>query len=188
MTRDSGLKIIDRAIFGALGLVLLALAAMVVISVLGWRGIGSLEILLEGLYSRPIESFIGAGLLLVGGLYLLSFASQKEEDTTIRQATEIGHVQISMRAIETLVYRTAKDVRGIKDVEARVVPSPEGVAIALSIVVQPDQPVPSVCEEVGHLVRNQVRESMGIDVGDVSIEVRNISPPAKSKGDRPERG
>lgn len=183
MVRETDLNLVDRAILGALGLFLLVLALMVIVTILGWQGIGNLSLALEGLYARPVESFVGAGVFILAGLHLFSLAWKKDTDTTVRQVTEIGHVRISMRAVESLVYRTAKDVRGIKDVEATVVPSPEGVAISLTLIVLPEMSIPQICEEVGHRVRHRVKDSIGIEVSDVGIEIRNISTPARTRVD-----
>lgn len=175
MGRGTQFNLLDRAVLGVLGILLLGIAVIAGAHVLGWQGFGSMVAVAEGLRARPVEAIIGAVLLLGGGFYLLQLSSRPEADDAVRQATDIGHVRISMRAIETLVHRTARDVRGIKDVEVKVHPSPEGVAISLAVVVNPDVSIPTVCEEVGRRVQLQVKETVGVDVGDVSIEIRNIS-------------
>lgn len=181
MARKSEPTLFERAVLAAAALIFIALAAIVAASALGSRSAASLIGLAQRLVSRPMEAAIVVAVCLFCGLYLFAFALRRQEEVGIRQETEIGHVRISMRAIENLVFRTARSVRGVKDVEARVHPSPEGVAIDVSLVVHPDLQIPRLSEEVGYLVRSKVREMVGVEVGNVSIEVRNIAPEARAR-------
>lgn len=166
---------VDRVVLVLTAVFLIVLAGMALAHGLGWEGAASLAVAVDELRGRVLESVLTAVVLLLVGLHILFFGTQQEEDGGIRQETEIGHVQISLRAIETLVQRTAKTVSGIRDVDVRVHPSPEGVAVSLSVVAAPDVPIPKLSDEVGHLVRARVRETVGIPVGDVAIEIRNIA-------------
>lgn len=181
MNQSAQGSLLDRTIILAAGGFLVLVAVLVAASLAGWEGAGSLRPVLLSLGAGALEAGAGALLLLLAGLHLLFFGLRRERDEGIRQETEIGHVRISLKAMESLVYRTAREIRGIKDVGVRVHPSPEGVAIALSLVVHPDVVIPKVSEEVGLLVRSRVRETVGVNVGDVAIEVRNISTVAKGR-------
>lgn len=182
MPRDSQqLRMVDRTVLVLAAIFLILLAGLVLAHGLGWQGAGSLSNVVSQLQGRLLETILTAAVLLLVGLHILFFGTQHEEEGGIRQETDIGHVQISLRAIESLVQRTAKDVRGIRDVDVRVFPSPEGVAVALSVVAVPEIPIPQISEEVGHRVRSRVRESMGIPVDDVAIEIRNIVGETRSR-------
>lgn len=174
-------SLLDRVIIVAVGGFLLFLAALVAASGFGWEGAGSLRPVLDSLRAGALEAGLAAVALILAGLHLIFFGLRRERDEGIRQETEIGHVRISLKAVENLVYRTAREIRGIKDVGVRVHPSPEGVAIGLSLVVHPDVVIPRVSEEVGLLVRSRVRETVGVHVGDVAVEVRNISTVARGR-------
>jgi len=175
------MRMVDRTVLILAAIFLILLAGLVLAHGLGWRGAGSLASVVAQMQGRLLESILTAAVLLVVGLHIFFFGTQHEEEAGIRQETEIGHVQISLRAIESLVQRTAKGVRGIRDVDVRVFPSPEGVAVALSLVAVPEIPIPQISEEVGHKVRTQVRESLGIPVDDVAIEIRNIAGEPKGR-------
>lgn len=173
--RGIRMTLLDRLIVAFTALFTVAVAVIGGASALGWSGPGSLKPLFDPTGIGPVELGLFSLLLLLAGLHVFFFAVQQEREEGIRQETEIGHVRISLRAIENLVQRTARSVRGIKDVDVRVHPSPEGVAVALSLVVQPELPLPQISQEVGHLVRSKVRETVGVTVGDVAIDVRNIA-------------
>ncbi len=182
MPRDSQqLRMVDRTVLTLAAIFLILLSGLVLAHGLGWQGAGSLFNVVSQLEGRLLESVLTAVVLLLVGLHILFYGTQHEDEGGIRQETEIGHVQISLRAIESLVQRTAKGVRGIRDVDVRVHSSPEGVAVALSVVAVPEIPIPQISEEVGHKVRSQVRESLGIPVDDVAIEIRNIAGEAKGR-------
>lgn len=182
MTRESQqLKMVDRTVLVLAAIFLILLAGLVLAHGLGWQGATSLANVVSQLHGQLLEAIAITIILLLVGLHILFFGTQQEDESGIRQETEIGHVQISLKAIETLVQRTARNGRGIRDVDVRVHPSPEGVALALSLVVVPEVPIPQISDEVGHKVRAQVRESLGIPVGDVAIEIRNIAGETKGR-------
>lgn len=175
------MSLLDRLVLLATGAFLILLALVVAASGAGWEGAGSFRPVLRSLGAGALEAGLVAAALCFAGVYSLILALRRERDEGIRQETEIGHVRISLRAIESLVYRTAREVRGIKEVGVRAHPSPEGVAIGLSLVVHPEVAIPKVSEEVGLLVRSRVKETVGIEVGDVSVEVKNISSAARGR-------
>lgn len=166
---------LDRVIVGAAGLFFALLGLDVAASGLGWQGPASLSALWQAWGLGLWEALAVGALLLAAGIYLLLLPLRREDDEGIRQETEMGHVRISLRAIENLVRRVASEVRGIKDVEVEAHPSPEGVAVHLYLVVHPDTSIPEICDDVGRRVRSQVRETVGVDVGDVSVSIRNIA-------------
>lgn len=177
MERPHGVQMtaLDRVIVFAAGLFLAFLGVDLAASGLGWKGPGSLAPLWEG-WERGLLEALAVGILLVAaGAYMIALSLRREADEGIRQETEMGHVRISLRAIENLVRRVASEVRGIKDVEVEAHPSPEGVAVHLYLVVHPDTSIPEICDDVGRRVRSQVRETVGVDVGDVSLSIRNIA-------------
>ncbi|MBO2520691.1 MAG: alkaline shock response membrane anchor protein AmaP [Clostridia bacterium] len=179
--RGVQLSVIDRIVMSLAGLVLVVLGIDLAASAVGYQGPGSLAPLLERWGGGLAEGLVSGALALFLGAYVLVLCVRQEEDEGIRQETEMGHVRISLRAIENLVRRVAAGVKGIKEVDVAVHPSPEGVAVALSLVVHPEVPIPVLSEDVARRVRDQVRETTGIDVGDVSVSIRNIAGASKSR-------
>lgn len=173
--RGRELTTLDRVVVTLAGLFLALLGAVLAVSGLGYRGAGSLLPVLELFGGGLVEGLAAGLIILAAGLYLVFLGVRREEDEEIRQETEMGHVSISLRALENLVRRAAAGVKGVKEVDVAVHPSPEGVAVALSLTVHPELSIPAISEEVGRRVRAQVRETVGIDVGDVSVAIRNIA-------------
>lgn len=173
--RNLQLSILDRSVIVLTALFLVVLALWTLISGLGWTGHGSAASVFQQLRIGPLESSVIALVLLLAALHLLFLGLHHEREEVIRQETELGHVRITLRAVETLVKRAAQEIRGIKDVDVSVIPSPEGVAIDLAITVLPEISVPEISSDVSWRVQNRVRETIGIDVGSVSVEVRNIA-------------
>lgn len=172
---------LDRVVLFVVGIFLTILGVDLAASALGWRGPASLAVLLEEFGAGVLETLVAAALCILAGLHVLYIGVRQERDEGIRQETEMGHVRISLRAVENLVRRIAADVRGIKDVDVAVHPSPEGVAVELFLVVNPEVSIPQISDDVGRRVRSQVRETVGVDVGDVSVAIRNIVGEARPR-------
>lgn len=173
--RTLQVTLLDRVVLIVVALFLVALAVWTAVSGYGWRGVGSAAPVWESLGVGVLEATVIGLVLLLAGLHVLFLAIQREEDDGIRHETELGHVRISLRAIETLVRRSAKEVRGIKEVDVKVVQSPEGVAVRLALIVLPEVSVPRISTEVSRRVQAHVRETIGVDVGNVGIEIKNIA-------------
>jgi len=83
--------------------------------------------------------------------------------------------------VESLVYRAARQVKGIAEVDVEVAAAGEELQIDLSLLVAPDLRVPDVTREVQERVEAYVRETVGVPVSRVSVEVRNIARESRSR-------
>lgn len=89
--------------------------------------------------------------------------------------TDMGEVHVALDAIETLVKRTARQVRGVRDVRAKVEAQESGVAVYLRTVVSPDVSIPSATEEIRNNLKTYVKNVVGVPVVEVDIDVDNIA-------------
>lgn len=174
------MTLLDRVILVAVGLFLVCFAALAAAAGFGWLG-GAFRAFVTGIGAGPLEAGVGALILILAGLHVVFFGLQRAADEGIRQETDLGHVQISLRAIENLARRSASQVAGVKEAAVDVHPSPEGVAFTISLIVAADAVIPEVSDRVGREVRDQVQKTVGVVVGDISVEIKNVSE-GTSKG------
>ncbi len=168
---------LERVIASLTALITLVAGVAGLALVSGWNGTPWLFDLVEAARG-PARLQIGlAALLLVGlALLLLMQAWQRERvPDHLRQTTQLGDVSISLRAVESLVYRAAQQVKGITEVDVEVAAAGEELQVDLSLLVAPDLRVPEVTREVQERVEAYVRETVGVPVSRVSVEVRNIA-------------
>ncbi|MFO7311725.1 MAG: alkaline shock response membrane anchor protein AmaP [Bacillota bacterium] len=177
------MSFVERLVASLTAIITLAAGVTGLALVSGWNGTPWLFDLVVAARG-PARLELGlAALLLVGlALYLLLQVWQRERPPdSLRQTTQLGDVSISLRAVESLVYRAAQQVKGISEVDVEVAAAGEELQIDLSLLVAPDLRVPDVTREVQERVEAYVRETVGVPVSRVSVEVRNIARESRSR-------
>lgn len=171
------MSFLERLVASLTALITLAAGVAGLALVSGWNGTPWLFDLVAAARG-PARLQMGlAALLLVGlALFLLVQVWQREQAPAgLRQTTQLGDISISLRAVESLVYRAARQVKGIAEVDVQVAAAGEELQIDLSLLVAPDLRVPDVTRTVQEQVEAYVRETVGVPVSRVGVEVRNIA-------------
>jgi uncharacterized alkaline shock family protein YloU len=161
----------------AMGVFLLAAGAG------GWDPRPWLEVIgqaVTGPY-RLQTALIGLAVLLASS-YLLAWALRRRfvGRALVRQ-TELGAVRVSLKAVESLVQRAARQVQGVRDVRVDLHVERESVGIQLTVTVAPDLAIPTVSDEVQHRVERYVLETLGVTVSRVAVTFRAIADQAKAR-------
>lgn len=175
------MSVLDRIILLAVALFLLVLGLLGVVDALGWDSTPLWDQLAQFVSSRPIETGIIGLLFVLAALHIFFFAGMQERDTSIVRETPLGQIRTHSRAIENLVVRSARNVRGVRDVEATVRPKENAVEIWVSLVAHSDVSIPEVTEQVQRQVEEEVRGTAGVPVSAVVVDVRNVAGQNKSR-------
>lgn len=122
-------------------------------------------------------------LLLSFRIVWISFKRGNTYDNGIDQETEIGSVHISLLTIEEIVIRSAKRVKGVHDLKARVYydPKESNLSIGLKIIIDGKTPIQSLSEELQRVVKEQVETIAGVDVDQVSVFVAQTKKPSQNR-------
>jgi uncharacterized alkaline shock family protein YloU len=175
------LTLFNRAKLFIASLILLVAGLIALFLAFGWDLSSQINGIVQFFLLHRIESALLGIILLIPGISLLYLTLEQEKEFNIIQDTPLGQIRINLKAIETLVVRVAKEVKGIKDVDAHIYGAPEGVEILLSVVVTPEMAIPEISQEVQRRVEVAVRETAGVNTVNITIEVRNVSGPVKAR-------
>lgn len=177
------MRVIDRFVITLAALLTLLVGIVALALVAGWNGTPwAIDIVAAARGSARLETGL-VGLLAVGAaLYLLAIAWQRDSDPgSIQQTGELGDVYVSLRAVESLVLQATSSVRGVREVTTRLRQQSGEVSIDVSLLVTPERRVPDVTAEVQERVAEHVRETVGVSVARVGVEVRNIAPEQRAR-------
>lgn len=177
---------LDRLIILLASILVVLLGLALSVAALGWDPTGSAANIAAFIKNHRIEAGLTGLILLLAGWHLIFYSvSPTREDGIIREST-LGQIRIQYRALENLVVRTAQEVEGIRDVEARIVSENDEVAITVSLTLLPEHKISDVSGQVQHNVEAAVREVAGVPVASVAVEVRSLAGQAKAqKATRP---
>lgn len=176
-------KWLEKLIILLVSLFLLSSGICLFALTMGWEG----RILLNWLMSlgdTPFDGPVIGAALLLAGLYLLAiFVREQQEVQSIVQETELGQVEISLKAIANLVQRVAREIPGVRDLAPVITVDPQGLDIRVVAQVAPGLSIPALANEVQTLIRGYLHETVGYPVHRVRVEVRDIRPDNKANFD-----
>lgn len=123
----------------------------------------------------------GAVLFLLGVYFFALGTRRRARERALVKETSLGIVRISLRAVEALVKRAARQVQGIREVETALHSTPEGLEVALTVNVLPDTRIPEMADQVQTAVSRYIYDTVGVNVARVLVNVRNVTGESKSR-------
>lgn len=174
--------IIDRILLMLYTLSLTVLSAAFVAVASGWRvPLDYVRTSLDnpsGRWSIAGTSFL---FFIASVRFIIYVFTPGRSRRAVVHETEMGEVHIALDAIENLVKRATRQVRGVRAVRAKVATREGGLAIYLRIVVSPDVSIPEASEEIRSTLKSYVKNVVGVPVLDIPIEVDDISADSRRR-------
>jgi len=158
--------------FISIGVILLALQLLPIDVVWAW---------ISRIYGQWEVSLVGAVFLLVSVRLLLAGIRSSRGKSMVIHHTEMGDVQVSLRAVENLVEKTARHIHGVRGVDVNVTQGDHGLKVSIKAVVSLESNIPSVTAEMQAAVHKYIKNTVGVDLADVKIVVENISNEFKAR-------
>lgn len=142
----------------------------------GWDPTASLARWVALAAGHPwLAGALGGLLVFVGGaVFWLVLPRSGGPRATAVTETELGEVAVSLDAVRGLVIRAAREVPGVKDVNARVESGESGVDVLLELTVLPEHRIPELGEAVQRQVESQVKGFLGVNVTAVRVAVHQV--------------
>ena len=92
---------------------------------------------------------------------------------------EFGDVYVSLDAVENLVKKVARQVRGVRDVKAKVDNTQAGLVVSLRAVVAPDTSIPETSSELQNTLKRYVKDVVGVNIAQTRVVIVNIASEAR---------
>lgn len=137
----------------------------------------------QHVYDNWRVAVIGLVLLVVSvqWLFLLICRRSSKREMIIHK-TEFGDVHISLAAIENLLEDIACSIKGVRGVKIRSHHDDKhGIRASLRLIVSPDCNVPTVANDVKERVKEYMKTTAGLELGDLEVMVEDISNQFKVK-------
>ena len=177
------LRIIDRILMALTGLILLALGAWVALDALGvvtpvsevlaW--LLNVQSLQKGLFVAGICAVLA--LLGICDVSVL-FRRRKGKHGFIAQRSENGEISISVKSIESLVYKCAQKHGEIQVQSVSVEETRGGLLIKLRATLASGMNIPLAVGTLQKQVRQYITACSGVDVSEVQVKVESTDKAA----------
>lgn len=177
--------IFDRIILMLYTLSLTVLSALFVAVAAGWSfPLDYIRTTLENPNGRWALGITSAAFLVVSLRFIWYVFSPRGErgGRRVYHETELGVISISLDAVENLVKKSARQVRGVRDVKAKVENSGGGVQVFLKTVVTPETSVPEASKEIERILRHSVKSVIGVELTGLNVSVENIAADGGRRG------
>lgn len=169
--------IIDRIVLTVYTLSLAFISGlMIVVSVSKWA---SPQVWLADAMGSPrgrlVLGLVGAAFFAVSVRLIVFAFTRRGGGQPVVHETQFGDVRISLDAVENLVRKVARSVKGVRDVKAVVTHGKDGLSAVLKGTISPEVSIPEVSEEIQSSVRQYVKRVVGVEMAEVRLEVDNIA-------------
>ncbi|NLC51498.1 MAG: alkaline shock response membrane anchor protein AmaP [Firmicutes bacterium] len=169
------MRSMSRLLLSALGVVFVL--GGIFLAAIFFDLIGDVGTSLQFLDGNPLCLLLAIIVILLGTV-LLTVGLRKgaeEESGSITQFTSLGELRISFKAIESMVLRSARRVKGIRETRTRIMSTEQGLVIFIKVKVLPDLELPPLIEELQKKIQEYVQNDCGTSVAEVKVLVENIA-------------
>ena len=119
---------------------------------------------------------IAAVLLLISlRFFVLAVKRGGNSAPSINQRTEHGDIRISVETVENIALKAASRTKGVKDLRARVHAADSGLKITIRAFIDGETSIPTLSEEMQKTISEQIEETTGIPVAEVSVFIANVT-------------
>lgn len=142
-----------------------------------YSGILKIGYLIDNLqyYTKGVEGIVvGAVLFLISIRVLQLFFRKKKVKEAIVAKNELGDVNISLDAINSLVQDIVKREAEVKDIHSKLKAKEEGIHIFLNLTVDSQSNIPKLSEMLQEMLTAGVTASTGVNISKVQIFIKEI--------------
>lgn len=171
------MSVLDRAMLALFALLAVAFAVALMAVAAGWTV--PLHAFTTGLQDskfRLVTGLVAFLFLLVSLRFLLISlrTSTAHEEPAIISSEELGVVSISPHALEELVNKAARQVKGVREVKPHLKIIPGGLVVKLDINVSPDRNIQEMTTNLQNRVHDYIVTTTGLDVPEIQVKVKGI--------------
>jgi uncharacterized alkaline shock family protein YloU len=178
------MNILDRILLVLIFVALFVMSVLLLaVGMVGWDPVHWLQRVGQAM-TGPLRlqvALLGLAEVLIAGYVLAWAVRRRHQARAIIRETDLGTVRISLKAVEALVQRAARQVQGVREVKVDLRQDKQGVSIALTVTVAPDQALPAVSDEVQRRVSQYITETVGVTVSRVAVTFRAVVETGKAR-------
>lgn len=171
------MSVVDRAMAALFALLVAALAVAIIAVIAGWVVLFDfVNMSMLSLEQRLAIVLIAVifFLLAIRCLFIVLRTAPGEKQQVLINSADLGTVSIAMPALDTLITRAARQVKGVREVQPRFKVAPEGLLVRLNITVTPDRNLPEMTAALQEKVHEYIVATAGLDVSEIHVQIKGI--------------
>jgi len=166
----------SKLIFIIYSILFILLGFWLVSAGLNWtQTISQVNSLLYHPGGRWLTSLAGALIIMVTVILMYSgLKTTREMSNGVTHELQNGRLTTTLTAIESVVRRAVRQVKGVREVRPVIQTENNTVNILLHVVLNPDVKVMDIGPQIQQNIRKQLTETLGIEVSGIEIKVDNV--------------
>lgn len=164
----------ERLYLGLLALIFAAAGVALGAVAIAYLPLALLQTSLEAVYGNRNFIVLAGVMVLLAGVLLIASLRRRQCVETISQQGPLGEVRVCFKAVESLVLKASRRVKGIREIKTKIVFSGNGIVIFLRAVIYSEQLIPQLTAELQAVVKEDVEKVTGSNVAEVKVMIENI--------------
>lgn len=188
------MKFLDRLALAVFSIIVFVLAVLLCLMMFGWFEPELIISALNYLKGNEIATNVTVGVsvvLILLALKAMFFESYSKEDNSkegILLENDNGKLVVSRDTLENLTNSVAKTIKGIDSVVSRVMLDKEKhLIIFINLLVKQDAIIKDLSSGLQEKVKQAIKDSLGLDVKEVNIKIKNITEEIAPKSVKSEK-
>ncbi|OEF98440.1 alkaline shock response membrane anchor protein AmaP [Desulfuribacillus alkaliarsenatis] len=184
------MNLLEKIVFFFYNLAIALLSIIFIIVSLKLIPIDAIGRYFTALYANSLQTMLSNALIgLVFFLVALRFmfstferygAADRTSSRTINHSTDIGDVKISVEALEAMAARTGRQIEGVRELSAKVIPTEFGAKISMKVTLNPETNIPETTDKLQVEVKKYVETLSGVKIEKVLVVVKDVLQKSKT--------
>ena len=141
----------------------------------GWADYNILPNLIYELYNQWELALVFVLLFIASAWIIYPFFFSERISTTPISKSDIGEIDITLDALDSLVNNIALEQEGVVSIKNRLKSTEKGLIISLTAKIFPSETIPSITRGLQELVKSYIENTTGVSVVEVKVLVEQIS-------------
>ncbi len=176
------MNLFDRFILTLYSLALTVLSVIVMAAAAGFIPYSLVQSNLQAIYDSGEIRYAYLAVAFIFFLISLKFLlpgfrpkQERRHREAISQMTPLGHVSITTNTIDSIALKSARRVRGVREVKNVIKSDETGTSILLKVAVDGETPIPTLVEELQKNVKEQIEAIIGIEVKQIDVKITEVA-------------
>ncbi len=140
-----------------------------------WADYNMLPNIIYNLYNQWELALVFVLLFIASAWIIYPFFFSESVATTAISESEMGKVDISLEALDSLVNNIALEQEGIVAIKNKLKTTETGLVIALTAKIYPSMSIPKITKSLQELVKSYIEDTTGVSVTEIRVLVEEIS-------------
>lgn len=169
------MKLFYRFVIFLIALLFMFVSIVLAMYGFGWTDYDILPNLIYDLYNQWELALVFVLFFIASAWIIYPFFFNERVIITPISKSDIGEIDITLDALDSLVNNIALEQEGVVSIKNRLKSTEEGLVISLTARIFPSMSIPTITKGLQELVKSYIEDTTGVSVAEVKVLVDQVS-------------